>query len=376
MVLNKSKWDKKAKIKYLKKHGLLQPVQEPVVRPKWSSKKQTTQSRIVLQDSDDEEWDSEEDDAFINDFYPQLGETELSKEQKQKVKQQILADLAQKQEQPNESKEQQDGEASGIYLGSEESKQKDMDVKEDLKEEEDKPKLDEFITKDPTRAKPRKLLKAKISDNLLEEYGLSSYKDTVKNKDDYNDIYSRKQKERTLDKIRPDELNGFVIGKSVLGEKPSNNKQHIKQLSEEEKKLDAERTAKARQNELYNQMRRTFNPENSTKSKGKVLEINNINVHDRQQLDALNAKIIAHHDDDQIGDEDFERDIDQLLGTPSNSNSNSNPNNVEDTPLEVSLDDLMNDLQLKNGDKSTSTNPQPKSHPHNSDQDFLDDILG
>lgn len=91
MVLKNSKWDKKAKYKYLKKHNILptnKSNDNDTPSAKWSSKKKsinnTTTTGIILDDSDDE-WDSDIDNALINHFYPQLSENdELTIEQKKR----------------------------------------------------------------------------------------------------------------------------------------------------------------------------------------------------------------------------------------------------------------------------------------------------
>ena len=62
-----------------------------------------------------------------------------------------------------------------------------------------------------------------ISDNFLEEYGLSSYQELNRNVDDYNSIYEKKQKElltrNNLNNIPIEKLDGFIIGESSLIDK-------------------------------------------------------------------------------------------------------------------------------------------------------------
>lgn len=333
MVLKNSKWDKKAKYKYMKKHGILpkknkndNEENQGLSRPKWSSKKKTidNQEKIILEDSEDE-WDSDVDEALINHFYPQLSENEeLTIEQKIKIKQQILTDIAQQQEQEenSDSHDEKEEELDGIYLGSEENKHEEM--KSESKEPA-KFNLQEFM--DNLEIKPkknRKMLKNKMSDNFLEDYGLTSYKDLNRNQDDYNDLYIKKQQEKiksSINYIPNDKLDGFVIGESTVSmindkSKPNNTKSDIRQLTEEEKQQDEERQKLVEQQLFYNNIRNKFDDvQQQKKPKAKIIDINNFNNND---LGKLNDKISKDR-----ATTDLDSDIDFLLGIEGKSNESA-----------------------------------------------------
>ncbi|RCK58745.1 hypothetical protein Cantr_07222 [Candida viswanathii] len=382
MVLKNSKWDKKAKYKYMKKHDILpskkKDSEEDVQRPKWSSKKKTvdTKDKIVLEDSEDE-WDSDVDDALINHFYPQLSENEeLTIEHKIKIKQQILKNLEeQEDEQGEDTSDKDEQEPDDIYLGSEENKQKEM-------QDESKPpvkfNLQEFINNlDVKPKKNRKMLSNKMSDNFLEEYGLSSYKDLNRTTDDYNDVYVKKQQEKLKTNINyiPNEtLDGFVIGQSsldVVGTKAT-TKSHIRNLTEEEKQEDEERQKLVRQEQRNKLIKKRFDETRQQQTKAKVLDINNFNNEDSSQLAYLNEKITR---DDGSRQTDLDDDLDVLLGSGSKSKMGSDkPGNADN------FDDFMNTLSIDDN-KSSKTQKlgQPLTKPKieaNKDLDFLDDLLG
>lgn len=327
MVLKNSKWDKKAKYKYMKKHDILPKKSQkdedgqPMARPKWSSKKKTTDNKdkIILEDSEDE-WDSDVDDALINHFYPQLSENEeLTMEQKIKIKQQILNNLQEQEEQEEQTGDQEnqdekkEEELDGIYLGSEENKEKEMksDSNDPIKFN-----LQEFMRNlDIKPKKSRKILKNKMSDNFLEEYGISSYKDLNKDQDDYNDMYIKKQQEKirsNINYIPNEKLDGFIIGESTISSideksKPNYVKSNIRQLTEEEKQQDEERRKLVDQQLFYNTIRNKFDDNQlQNKSKAKVIDINNFNSND---LGKLNERIAK---DKPTGN--LDSDIDFLLG--------------------------------------------------------------
>lgn len=391
MVLNKSKWDKKAKIKYLKKHGLLKTNESQSAKTpnrKWSSKKaeptKSLHSNIVLEDSDSEDWDSEEDDAFINDFYPQLGEDKLTKDQKRKIKNQILIDLAQRQQSVNESvNEQSDTEVSheeidGIYLGSKENREKDI-----INSELEQINIQDLIAKDNSKSiKNRKILKARVSDNLLEEYGIDDYTNTIKSEgNDYNSLYNKKKQERNIDQIRPHELNGFRIGDSNLTSPSDKSKKgfdHIRKFTDTEVQENKERAAKIHQHNLYNQIRKKFDKDSSKSSKSRVIEINNFNDNDLEQMERLNTRLLANHNEPQkITDKDIESDIDLLLGDNFKGNlHNEEPDNSQVTDI----DDLFNQISLGNQSQADKKNIchdfKQGDGPSSTDQDFLDDLLG
>lgn len=278
MVLNKSKWDRKAKFQYLKKHGIVPVKVEEAVKPKWSGKtSKDNTSRVILEDSDDE-WD-DADDALLKHFYPLLGE-ELTEAQKLKLKQQILEEV-EKDKKPVRAEDDESVKADaeededGIYLGT-----KPDEVQTST--------LDELIT--ASTLKPRKFLSNKLSENFLDEYGIDNYSKLVK-----DDDYKYLSKTRNVNDIPAEELNGFVIGESLLELKPYPTKG---ELSEKDKEENVARLEKVEQQRLYNQIRGKFAP--ATKSK--VLEINNI-----RDTDYLHNRIVdsgkGNITDDQFNDD-------------------------------------------------------------------------
>lgn len=397
MVLKNSKWDRKAKVKYLKKHGLAKrpPPSDSEQKPKWTSKRPgPTTQQIILVDSDSE-WDSEEDEELLNQYYPEIGKQNLTREQKEKIKQQILQDLIEEQENQKEEEieaERTKEESDSIYLGSEESRNRDNE------EKELKPKLDEYVSKDPilTKAKKnRKLPKNKMHDNLLEEYGIERYSDTVtKDINDYNLPYYSHKERRNFDKIPANELDGFRIGESSFVDKskvPYQNNHTLRNLTEEEMKENAERAAKSDQNKFYNQIKTKFNiPDTDLNAKSKVIEINNFNANDSDQLRNLNSKLINNDlNIPVITENDLDDDIDLLLGDFKSKNKIIN-NKHEKLQHNDNIDSFLSSLSVSNDKKSPAPKldsinqnrdplqinkpryQEPKKLP---DQDFLDDLL-
>lgn len=336
MVLHKSKWDRKATYQYLKKHGL-QPQKEHVVRPKWSGKKSQEPKRVLYDDSDSE-WD-EEDDALINHFYPQIGEQTLSVEQKLKIKRQIIQGLMQKSEQPEagEEEEQEEDEMGGIYLGTPDN---DKLEEEEFALPDLETKLSDFVIAD--LGKNRKLLRQKVSDNLLEEYGIASYASTVK------DTNYNTPAEIKIDKLTADDLHGFRIGDTL---KPK--QETIRTLTEDEQNEHSERAQKLERERLYSQIKNTFGDQKSQK----VLEINNFNSNDKRLMDVLNLKIIKQS-------EAKSGDLDDLLG-------------FTDEPATLQAQDLDLLLELAKGDaKEEKRELVFVGRAPRRDEDFLDDLLG
>lgn len=354
MVLKNSKWDKKAKYLFMKKHGIATKSSEPKVdRPKWSGKRKDVSktNQVVLVDSD-EEWDSDADDALINHFYPQLGD-ELTKEQKVKIKEQIFEEYGNGPVE-GELKEEKDG----IYLGTEQ--------KDEGKKEETLPELIAGINlQDLIKSKKtRKLLKPKMSDNILDEYGISSYDDTTRSTDDYNDVYEAKKKDRHINDISAQELDGFVIGEP-LSQKSQGPKNNVIYLSNDEKQAEQDRAALAEKNRLFKQIKNRFTGQPKT---SKVLEINNLDQQDNEVLAHLNTRL-SKNDKAKLGDDEIDEYLDILLesGAPKTDKSTSN-----DT---LDLDELSNTLpttSYKAPEKSSGRLQKPTNY----DDTFLDDLLG
>ncbi|KAK6464113.1 hypothetical protein DFJ63DRAFT_60335 [Scheffersomyces coipomensis] len=393
MVLKNSKWDKKAKYSYMKKHGISSKPKNPVteeVKKKWSGKQVNggNDNRIELNDSD-EEYDSEVDDALLEHFYPSLGEAELSRDQKIKIKQQIISDLEQQEAEESDVKpeDEKEVEIDGIYLGSDENKHKEMATKD----ETPKFNLEDFMAnaEQQRTKKNRKLLNNKVSDNFLEEYGLSSYNDLNRNnKDDYNDMYYAKRGQRNLNEVSSKELDGFVIGEQSIAttgnDIRSNNREqqakiNIKYLSQEETDQDKERAEKVEKEKLYKEIKRKFDTSKPI-SKSKVLEINTLNNDDH--LSSINANLInnAAKEKTKISDTDLDADLDFLLGGSGSTNSKQSSSIETTTNKTTDIDAFLSDLTIQDktttndNNDSTSVKPQPKHKPN--DLDFLDELLG
>lgn len=314
MVLHKSKWDHRSKVQYLKKHGLARPKPVEGPKPKWSGKKkQSGQRQIDLDlDSDDDEWDSD-DDELLDHFYPQIGESSISLETKLALRRQIVAALRRSQEKAEPESEKPDY-SDGIYLGKvEEPAEKPLVAEEEeideeaakylLPEDQLETKISEYMSTDFKPQKNRKMLKAKVSDNLLADYGIENYQKTVLNAD-YAPDENRKWKD--LDKLSADSLHGFRIGGSV-GDTPE--KEEIRGLTEEEKKEHKEREEKLERFRMYEQMKRRFGP---ATVELKVLEINNFNDQDARQLESLHKRLtkdVLHTDQSTL-----DADLQQLVG--------------------------------------------------------------
>lgn len=354
MVLHKSKWDHKAKVQYLKKHGLARPKPKPGVQPKWSGKKSAAQKPVLLDDSD-AEWDSD-DDALIDHFFPEIGEQNLAVEHKRKIKRLIIATILERTE-PQEEKEEPQ-EVDGIYLGERpevaETAGADLDGTDD-EFEWDIPdletKLSEFVMGDLSKLRNRKLLTNTLLENLLEDYGIDSYSSTVKDTD-----YSkpRKTTAKALDRLTSTDLHGFRIGDS-LGDskKPSS----IRTLSEEEQQEHLARAEKVARERLLSQIKSKFGEQ----KRAKVLEINNFNDTDERQMESLNLKLAR-----TTMKPTLDSDLRDLLGfTDSN-----------DTADTDDLDLLLKSAALADvGEKKTEKHA-PKLSASKQDEAFLDDLLG
>lgn len=419
-MLKNSKWDKQAKHKYLKKHGLLKPrgsadSSSSTPKAKWSGKKSTELNQEIYSDSVDE-WSDEADEELLNEMFPQLGSAELTKEQREKVKHQILLDLLAERE--REAKAQKLHEAEkyndGIYLGRnpndvDESGTGDVESVEgegeaELEEEpEEVPiTLGQFVAKDMfhrSRAAPRKLPRHKLNENLLEEYGIDSYSETVRQKDDYNDMYNSKQQSRPLSKILTEELINFRIGQDKLGQKKQGEERgQMKVLNEDDKAEYEQIEAKAKQAAFLRSIKEKFAGDagSSPSKSSKVIEINNINSSDKRQIESLEKKLLRSST--QIPENDKDIDLDELLGELSVKSPISSPpsSSSAHTPVQHWLRKSNNDIDSFLEDLDThesyvtsdptstrnyrtepsSSSSRPRNLPPPTDEDFLDDLLG
>ncbi|RKP29906.1 hypothetical protein METBISCDRAFT_27835 [Metschnikowia bicuspidata] len=320
MVLNKSKWDHKAKIKYLKKHGLTQPKKQPKITPKWSSKK-TSSTLSTLEWDSDAGWGSD-DEQLVNHFFPELSPQELAVDHKKKLKQQFFLALAARDQQ-TETSEETPLETDGIYLGTR-PKSIPADEEEDTDDEELKYeipgleiKLTEFLSTKPQKL--RKLLKNAMLDNFLEEYGIESLKSTVKDVD-YDDLRTRKVKH--VDRLDLDQLSGLRIGEDAAKHETT----QIRVLTDQEREEHRERQQKAQSAKFYNQIKTTFG-QRPAAVLGKVLEINNFKEDDRAQVNLLNMRISRNAPQNRPGDLP---DLDQLLGLSPDLRDNNTVSGLDD----------------------------------------------
>lgn len=363
MVLNKSKWDHKAKIKYLKKHGLTRPKPKDEVTPKWSSRRSNSAKTGLVWDSDSE-WD-EEDEELINHFYPEISPQEAPIDFKKKLKKQIYLALAAREEEKEEDPKSGTDydEADGIYLGTKPERQnveEDLDG-EDFEEDEvdfEIPDLEAKLSDFLILAKPqksRKLLKNKMLDNFLEEYGIDSLKSTVKDCD-YNDML--RQNIKNIEKVDLSSLSGHRIGESFNPSKPS----HVRVLSEEERQAHLEREKKLEHAKFFNQIKATFGQQPS-KQNSKILEINNFNSEDERQVELLNMRISRNG---HTLDGRYDDDLDDLLGLTKDEQHDEK---------QLDLDDLI--LQSKHTQRMETPSNKVKPIAKDSRLDaLLDELLG
>lgn len=358
MVLNKSKWDHKAKIQYLKKHNLTKPKQGPEIRPKWSGKKTAQNSEIAWLDQHDDsdaEWGSE-DEAILNHFYPQVAEDNLAVEHKRKLKRQIIQTVRKTAVVPHQTDEpEQPDYSDGIYLGQRPEQSHELEPPQISGDEDElfipdlDTKLSEFLDSGLARSKNRKMLTSNMSDDLLEDYGLESYSQTVKDHD-YN---ATSQKVATIDLLSADDLHGLRIG-GAANEVPSK----LRLLSEEEKAEHAERAKKAAHAKFHSQIKKKFGPQTGAR----VQEINNFNSKDERQMEALTRRLLKTNETPV----DITSDLDELLGV----SQPLPPQKPDEFP---ELDLLLSSLPSKANEDLPAA--KPKATSTRTDQ-FLDDLLG
>lgn len=389
MVLKNSKWDKKAKYKYLKKHGLTQQrgtnEQNEQKQPHWSSKKPSSADGNAA--DSDTDWDSEEDEALINHFYPNLGESELTVDQKKKIRKQILAQLEEEEqkreeaagnnedddeERSGEQEEDQD-EVDGIYLGT---KPKSDSSKETISFD-----LQQILENaKSSRGSGKRYFKQKMSSNFLEEYGLDDYKETVAKQDidSYNKTHYEKKATRNLQDISFDELEGFEIGKSQLGEPRLESRPQMQHLSKQDMEEEKRRQGLVEDNKLYNTLRNKYGSSNASKPrKNRVLEINNLNSKDVTQMNNLNSRIFnAQNAQVSALVGDLDEDLAELLGEVALSEERI------PTARGDPLDEILRTSQMASNVKKTapvtSSGIQLSSQRQSQKEHdaFLDDLLG
>lgn len=389
MVLKDSKWDKKAKKNYQRKHGLTQSRRpETYQRPKWSSKKRDSNGRaghFEFEKSESDEWDSEEDEEFLNHFYPQLSEQSLGTEQKLKIRNQLLQQLKAElsgQQDGDDSAEQSQEEPDGIYLGEHKPDNTRCTTEGGSILDNVFPKENESILLRTRPSKNKSVPKSKLSDNFLEEYGLESYADTVKPESDVSASKPITATELSLRKIANSSLDGFEIGKGALhlGPQPESKKSSIHELSSEEKAAREERARKYEENKLHNKIRSGLVTQRS-KRPVKVLEINNFNSSDEAQMHILNRRILADSKKDE--DTNEEDDLDYLLGASTTEKPKISDTKEPQGTGQFDIDSLLSKLDIKEEGTDKSTEPKQHDEPTQpsitvplEEQDFLDSLLG
>lgn len=291
-------------------------------------------------------------------------------------------------------------ELDGIYLGSDDTN-KLKELKPNINGADSKFDLEEFINNLDIKPKKnkRKLLHNKISDNFLEEYGLSSYQELNRNVDDYNSIYEKKQKElltrNNLNNIPIEKLDGFIIGESSLIDKinttdKSKNikKSNIQILTNDEKQKDIDRQKLIEQENFYRQIKNKFNNNDDNVNKlnklGKILEINNFDNNDVDQLAYLNNKILQN--DNSKATTTLDNDLDLLLGISSDGKDDVDKVESNVKQQDDNFDTFINKLTINDKDE-TFKNEQHQSklsfdkvnkkqnQNDAKDLDFLDDLL-
>ena len=389
MVLKNSKWDKKAKKKYLKKHGLNVKRQEEDYsqRPKWSSKKSvpktnSTERNFVDSDSDSE-WDEEEDETLLRQYFPQINNKDLTREQKIKIKKQLVEELIKEQD-INSQQKVNESDEDGIYLGSLENKNADLGIDVPTKRE-----LGDFLDLNREINKTNK--EDSHETNILSDYGIDSHLDIgKKNLEDYNLLHYAKQRNRKLDEIPLGDLEGFKVGESVLGRKKVENEKEtsrVRSLTQDEQRKESQRRERAKEHEFYNSMRKKFGQHDDNRGKNKVLEINNLNSGDEALMRTLNTRIVNQRNDniDSYEEKDLAEDIDLLLGKVEiNDTDSMQKDHSQNSDLKV--DDFIKEITERN--KSLSLEDQKEvpgvsessskvgMKAPNIDDDFLNDLLG
>lgn len=359
MVLHKSKWDKKATYLYLKKHGLATRPEKTdnSPRPKWSGKrKDAVDQRIVLQDSDDE-WDSDTDNAFISHFYPQLGESQLTPEQRQKVKAQIIALL---ESEETNSDPPEPLVLDGIYLGKE-----PLHLTLESDGEDNKFDLAQFLVEN--KSKRRTLLKQRLLENLYEEYGIDS--DNITRSGQADTAFMPKQTRRTLADILASELDGFHIGEVPLSElaAPKDHQSNVRILSQEETAHENARKELADRDALFREIKRKLTAKDASPRSLKVLELDNYNDADIGKLNSRLARG-ATAPQSQRSVLDFDKDLHTILGSHiPQVNGRENDD----------IDDLIARAKSSNSPlHADDSAAKPKYTRSTNDDSFLDNLLG
>lgn len=334
MVLKNSKWDKKAKKKFEKKHGVNQKHKEPINTPKkhWSGKKQ------VAEPDSDSEWDSETDAPLLEHFYPLMGsDTSLTRDQKIKLKKQIITDIQRQLEQEENAKEEivpAHNYEDGIYLGSLETQAADdraaaaaraiaearehdllfgtltlalaADMALSSEPRSDKFNMADFLEDLQEKlAKKHRRMPVKGDDTQLDEYGIS-HRDLVKDGADYNDVSAKKRQQRSAKAISDSELKGHVIGEQFAT--PEERRSQVRVMTDEEKAEEKRRNELAEKNEFYLRIK---NKLGAKAARDKVLEINNFDNTDTAKVGHLRHKIDRYADED---DGNWEDDLNELIG--------------------------------------------------------------
>lgn len=368
MVLKDLKWDRKAKRNYEKKHGIVlsQPLKaKETPKARWLGKK-------TAEPESEDEWDSDVDGPLLEHFYPSMSEdSHLTRDQKLKLKKQIIADIQRQLEEEATKAEQVEAvdRSDGIYLGSEEAKEEDdrraaaARVIEQAREQgasgggegNDKFNMADFLNdlQEKLSQKNRRMPTMKnVAD--LDEYGLS-HRDLIKTTDDYNDMFHKSQNQRSVNKLKDDELIGHVIGtefKLSRGRGGAGGERELRVLTAEEIAEQQRRDEMAKRDARWRKLKQKLASEGAT---GKAIEVNNFDNEDEEKVGWLGLKI------EKSGEGlsgDWEDDLSELLG------------------LKLAAVEEDNHTLEVNQRPSNVVKPVSVKAPSKADIQFLDDLLG
>lgn len=362
MVLKDSKWDRKAKRNYEKKHGIvLQAPAKAKDTPKarWSGKK-------AVEPESDDEWDSDVDGPLLEHFYPSMSEdSHLTRDQKLKLKKQIIADIQRQLEEEALREEQPEviDRSDGIYLGSDEAQQVDdrravaaRAIKEAREQgtgggdgQDKKFNMADFLNdlQEKLSQKNRRMPTMKnVAD--IEEYGLS-HRDLIKSTDDYDDLYQKSKTQRSVNQLTNDELRDYVIGTEFKLDSRGLTVE-LRSLTPEEIAEQRRRDEIALREARFRKLKQKLTADGG---QAKAIEVNNFDNDDEEKVAWLGLKI---EDNGDVLAGDWEDDLSQLLGLKLAAPEDEHIANVSRT--------------------AKLAKPPSVKGPPPSDTQFLDDLLG
>ena len=370
MVLKDLKWDRKAKRNYEKKHGIVlsQPLKaKETPKARWLGKK-------TAEPESEDEWDSDVDGPLLEHFYPSMSEdSHLTRDQKLKLKKQIIADIQRQLEEEANKAEQVEAvdRSDGIYLGSEEAKEEDdrraaaARVIEQAREQgasggsgdgNGKFNMADFLNdlQEKLSQKNRRMPTMKnVAD--LDEYGLS-HRDLIKTTDDYDDMFQKSQNQRSVKQLKDEELIGHVIGTDfkLSGRVGAGaGGRELRVLTAEEIAEQQRRDEMAKRDARWRKLKQKLASEGTT---GKAIEVNNFDNEDEEKVGWLGLKI------EKSGEGlsgDWEDDLSELLGLKL-----------------AAVEEDNHTLEVRSQGPSNVVKPVSVKAPSQADTQFLDDLLG